>query len=383
MLRRFNAGVKELRATLENEVARADERAAAQAMRSELQTRTFTLAFLLGSACLVAAVIIAFLIYRSRRAMIVAVARAEEVLERRDGEAAEPRGEADQSVTPTKRLGNILDEIERRDVELKRAFEDLEAARAAAEDANMAKSQFLTTMSHELRTPLNAIIGYSEILMENSESAEAWADHADLTRIRGAGHRLLMMINDLLDLAKIEAGRTVIETHPVDVSTMIDDIVATVRPTAEASGNTLVDEIAHPLGDAHTDGFKLSQCLLNLMSNAIKFTKNGTVTLRGKRETLNGVDWLCFEVADTGIGISPEAQARLFQPFVQADPSITRRHGGTGLGLAITRRLAQMLGGDVTVTSELGRGATFVLRVPAKLAVSHAREHQHDLVEAA
>jgi signal transduction histidine kinase len=241
----------------------------------------------------------------------------------------------------------------------------LEAARATAEQANIAKSQFLATMSHELRTPLNAIIGYGEMLMENADERGDAQDRDDLDRIHGAAHRLLSMINDVLDLSKIEAGGAIVSSDSVDVDAMIMDIVATVKPAAAANGNTINVEASGPLGAAETDGFKLSQCLLNLMSNAAKFTKDGQVKLCAMRETSAVGDWLVFHVIDTGIGISPDAQARLFQPFVQADATTTRAYGGTGLGLAITRRLARLLGGDVTLKSAPGQGSAFTLRVPA------------------
>ncbi len=364
LMSRFNDGVKELRATMESEVAQAEERAQAEQMRSELQARNLekmTLAALLAGACLIGMLVIAWLIYKSRRAMLQAVGRAEDLLARRGFDAsivASDRG------SPTERLRKILDEIECRDVELKAAFEALDAARLAAEDANVAKSQFLATMSHELRTPLNAIIGYTEMLLETVSGA---SDQDDLQRIHGAGHRLLALINDVLDLSKIEAGRMLTDRQSVDVEAMLLDIVATVKPAAAANGNEVLLERRGEMGAANTDGLKLSQCLLNLMSNAAKFTRDGQVKLRASREARDGVDWLTFEVVDTGIGISREAQAKLFQPFMQADATTTREYGGTGLGLAITRRLAQLLGGDVTVRSALGQGASFSLRVPAVL----------------
>ncbi|HWA21101.1 MAG TPA: ATP-binding protein [Caulobacterales bacterium] len=384
VLRRFNAGVKELRATMENEITRADERAQQQAIRSELQQRAMqgmALAVILAVACLIAAIAIAVLIYRSRRAMLVAVGRAEEILARRGAKV-----DAVADAMPTKRLRNILDEIERRDDELKQAFEALDAARLAAESANIAKSQFLATMSHELRTPLNAIIGYSELVMEEAEDAGVGHLNTDLTRIRGAGQRLLLLINDLLDLAKIEAGRMVAEPQPFEVGAVVDDMMKITAPMAEANGNRLVLDQPKPLGEARTDDLKLSQCLLNLLSNASKFTKNGQISLRARREAVDGADWLVFEVADTGIGIAKEAQERLFKPFVQADASTTRAFGGTGLGLAITRRLAQLLGGDVTLDSEVGRGSTFTVRVPAILpgdATAPANDDDPVLVVAA
>jgi signal transduction histidine kinase len=361
LMTRFNAGVRELRATMENEVAEAEARATQEQMRSELQAKSLqmmTLMVLLAGACLVGLGVIAYLIYRSRRQMLQAVDRAEEILARRGAEAV-----ANDGAGPNQRLRHILDEIERRDIELKQAFEELEAARINAESANIAKSQFLATMSHELRTPLNAIIGYGEMLMEVAEERGAEQERADLGRIHGAAHRLLALINDVLDLSKIEAGGMEMSSEALDVQAMVNEAVETVRPAASANGSTITVDAA-ALGVAQTDGFKLSQCLLNLLSNAAKFTKDGQIKLNARRETENG-EWLVFEVVDTGIGISPDAQKRLFQPFVQADASTTRAFGGTGLGLAITRRLARMLGGDVTVKSAVGQGSAFTLRVPA------------------
>jgi signal transduction histidine kinase len=365
---RFNDGVRDLRATMETEVAQAEERAQTQSIRSELQERTLeriTLAVLLGCACFVGLLVIAALIYRSRRQMLVAVGRAEEILARRGGESGEARtGQRD---SPTKRLGHILDEIERRDNELKRAFVELDAARLAAESANVAKSQFLATMSHELRTPLNAIIGYCEILREDADARGSTQDSDDLGRIHAAGHRLLALINDVLDLSKIESGNMGLAIEAAQVERLIDDAVATVSPIARANGATLTVDRRGPLDVAHVDAMKLSQCLLNLLSNAAKFARDGQIKLIATREEKQGGDWLSFAVIDTGIGISPEAQARLFQPFVQADASTTRAFGGTGLGLAITRRLARLMGGDVTVKSAPGQGSVFTLRVPADL----------------
>lgn len=360
---RFNAGVRELRATMESEVAQAEARAEAQAIQSELQSQTLkmmTLAMVLAGGCVFGLLVIAFLIYRSRRAMLTAVTRAEEVLARRGAETAANDDGKRQS--PTQRLGHILDEIERRDVELKRAFQEIEAARATAEQANVAKSQFLATMSHELRTPLNAIIGYGEMLMENADDRGDKQDRDDLDRIHGAAHRLLSMINDVLDLSKIEAGAAIVSSDSVDLDAVIAETVATVQPAAAANGTTITVEAELCLGVLETDGFKLSQCLLNLMSNAAKFTKDGQIKLVAERDH----DWVTFHIIDTGIGISPDAQTRLFQPFVQADATTTRAYGGTGLGLAITRRLARLLGGDVTLKSAVGQGSAFTLRVPAR-----------------
>lgn len=360
---RFNAGVRELRATMESEVAQAEARAETQAIQSELQAQTLkmmTLAMVMAGGCVIGLLVIALLIYRSRRAMLGAVGRAEEILARRGADT--PANDDGKRHGPTQRLAHILDEIERRDVELKRAFQEIETARATAEQANVAKSQFLATMSHELRTPLNAIIGYGELLMENADERGDGQDRDDLNRIHGAAHRLLAMINDILDLSKIEAGAAIVAADSVDIDAVVAETAATVKPAAAANGTEIVVEAEPCLGALETDGFKLSQCLLNLMANAAKFTKNGQIKLVVQRD----LEWVTFNVIDTGIGISPEAQTRLFQPFVQADATTTRAYGGTGLGLAITRRLARLLGGDVTVKSAVGQGSAFTLRVPAR-----------------
>jgi signal transduction histidine kinase len=384
LMTRFNDGVRELRATMESEVNQAEERAQAQSMRSELQERTLekvTLAAALAIACFAGLLVIAFLIYRSRRNMLLAVGRAEEILARRGANSlANDNAKAE---SPTKRLGRILDEIEHRDVELKRAFEELDAARLAAEDANVAKSQFLATMSHELRTPLNAIIGYGEMLMETADEQGQGQEKQDLARIHSAAHRLLALINDVLDLSKIEAGGMEVATDAVDLKAVIDDVVETVKPAADANATNIVLDLDPGLGVAETDGFKLSQCLLNLMSNAAKFTKDGQIKLVARRASEDAGVWLTFEVIDTGIGIAPEAQARLFRPFVQADASTTRAYGGTGLGLAITRRLARLLGGDVSVKSAPGQGSAFLLRVPAQPAAADAPHHANATLSAA
>ncbi len=239
---------------------------------------------------------------------------------------------------------------------------ELAAATQRAEAANQAKSQFLANMSHELRTPLNAIIGYGEIIAEDVEDDAA---QKDAQRIVAAGQHLLTLINDILDLSKIDAGRIELEPLPFDAAALARDAIETIRPIAREA--TLHLDLADGLGAGVSDAFKLKQCLLNLLSNAVKFSQQGDVTLSVRRERGYGGDMLCFAVRDTGIGMNSDQVARLFQPFMQADASTTRQFGGTGLGLAITQRYAQLLGGDVIVESAPGEGSTFTLRIPAQL----------------
>jgi signal transduction histidine kinase/CheY-like chemotaxis protein len=243
---------------------------------------------------------------------------------------------------------------------------DLVRARDTAEAANLAKSQFLANMSHELRTPLNAVIGYAEMLQEDAEDRADPSAVKDLDRILGAARHLLGLINEVLDLSKIEAGRVEVTPTAFDVAELLEDALATVRPLAVENGNSITLEAAP--GMATTDAAKVRQCMLNLLSNACKFTHDGKIDVLLERRMLNGIEHVIVTVSDTGIGMSPEHMSKLFQPFVQADPSITQRFGGTGLGLTITRRLANLLGGEVSVESELAQGAAFTLAVPADFA---------------
>ncbi len=266
--------------------------------------------------------------------------------------------------TPTA-LGDILGTLAERGLALERGVDDLAHARHEADAANLAKSQFLANMSHELRTPLNAIIGYAEMLQEDAEDNGDDTAVQDLNRILTAAKHLLSLIGEILDLSKIEAGRMEASPARFDPMETLEDLIETVRPLAEQNGNTITLSGVHIGGDANTDSMKLRQCVLNLLSNAAKFTKNGKIDVEFDRKLYNGVDQIFVTVRDTGIGMSKEHLSRLFQPFVQADPSITQQYGGTGLGLTITRRLAQLLGGNVTVKSALGEGAAFTLHVPA------------------
>ncbi|MES1158316.1 MAG: ATP-binding protein, partial [Terricaulis silvestris] len=270
----------------------------------------------------------------------------------------------------------MLEDLARREARIERSVDALAHARHAAESANLAKSQFLANMSHELRTPLNAIIGYAEILQEDAEDEGNSSAVADLNRILSAAKLLLGLINEVLDLSKIEAGRMEVVAAEFDANEMLDDLLDTMRPLAEKNENKLVWIGDRPNGLAHSDAMKIRQCLLNLLSNACKFTKQGEVEVRFERRMENGVEQMLFTVRDTGIGMTDEQLARLFQPFVQADPTITQQYGGTGLGLTITSRLAQLLCGEVGVTSKQGQGSTFTLRIPADHGAALAAQGQ-------
>jgi signal transduction histidine kinase len=230
--------------------------------------------------------------------------------------------------------------------------------------AETARTAFLANMSHELRTPLNAIIGYSEMLLEEAERRGHTDFVPDLQKIYGAGRHLLALINDMLDLAKIEAGKIELVYETAEVGALVSDVASTIAPLISRNGNTLEVSVPGDLGTVRADVTRLRQILFNLLGNAAKFTDGGRITLVVSGDGAPSADVLVFRVTDTGIGLTSEQQARLFQPFTQAEPVTSRRYGGTGLGLAISRAFAEMMGGSIGVESEPGRGSTFTLRLP-------------------
>jgi signal transduction histidine kinase/CheY-like chemotaxis protein len=249
-----------------------------------------------------------------------------------------------------------------------RLFREIEGKSRQLEAADRHKSEFLANMSHELRTPLNAIIGYSEMLQEDAADLGAEQLTDDLKKINAAGKHLLELINAVLDLSKIEAGKMELYLESFDVAGLVRDIAAVIQPLAAKNANRLDVRCPAEIGAMRADLTKVRQALFNLLSNACKFTEGGTISLEVAREAEEGQEWMVFRVSDTGIGMTPEQVAKLFEAFTQADAATTRRYGGTGLGLALSRRLCRMMGGDVTVESEAGRGSTFTIRLPAQVA---------------
>jgi signal transduction histidine kinase/ActR/RegA family two-component response regulator len=264
-------------------------------------------------------------------------------------------------------LQSRTQELEDQITHRKRTQEELLKAKDAAEDASRAKSAFLANMSHELRTPLNAIIGYSEILEEETRASGPEQNLYDLQRIKAAGKHLLALINDVLDLSKIEAGKMSLHLETCALAPLIDEIITTLEPAAQQNGNRLVVTLPDDVGDMNVDVTKLRQILFNLLSNACKFTEQGTVTLDVARQRLATGERLVFRVGDTGIGMTPDQQRHLFQYFSQAESSTSRKYGGTGLGLAISLRFTRMMGGNITAVSEAGTGSVFTLELPSEV----------------
>jgi len=273
------------------------------------------------------------------------------------------------------RLQRAQDELEMRVAERTRTLENeiaerraieqsLVNAKLAAEEANASKSAFLANMSHELRTPLNAILGYSEMLEEDALQQGMESCARDLGRIQSAGRHLLTLVNDILDISKIEAGALEVRLELCEVGALTDPVIATIEPLAQRSGNRFVVERDGIAGIVSVDPVRFRQSLLNLLSNACKFTENGTITLTVLSGRERDQDFFYWRVRDTGIGIEQEDMKRLFRPFSQVDASVTRRHGGTGLGLAISQRLCRQMGGDIAVESVAGMGSVFTIAIP-------------------
>ena len=307
---------------------------------------------------------------------IDAVAYTEQALRHRPVKVIGQRRRKDGSVVDVEILGVpvIVDGERLGLMALYHDISELLLARREAEAANGAKSQFLAGMSHELRTPLNAIIGYSEMVEEELTDRGGDPLLADVQKVGAAGRHLLALINDVLDLSKIEAGKMELFAESFAVATVVHDVATTVRPLVERNANALVVEVAPDAGEMHTDITRVRQVLLNLLSNACKFADHSTIHLRVRR---GGDSHVVFEVQDRGIGMTPAQLSRLFEAFTQAEASTSRRFGGTGLGLAISRHFCRMMGGEISVTSAVGAGSTFSVRLPVQLgqtAVTDAAE---------
>ncbi len=290
-----------------------------------------------------------------------------------------PRGhEYDELGMLARTTNELMEAINEKVMEREHLLKEMREAKQAAEAANVAKSQFIAKMSHELRTPLNAVIGYSEMLLEEVHELESDEIEADLGQVLRAGTQLLDMVNDVLDISRIESGQVEFHRFNFDLKELGQELVEIVQPWLKQNNNILEWEIQENAGCMFADRNKVRQSVLNMLNNSCKYTENGTVTLSmGRTLESDGKDWICFKIMDTGIGIAPERQEAIFNMFDQADNSYTREYDGVGLGLAISGGYARMMGGHVTVESEPGRGSVFTLRLPAEVKLEQCPRQEN------
>jgi signal transduction histidine kinase/CheY-like chemotaxis protein len=356
-------------------ILRGEERIGSIYLQSTLDEMNARLARYagIGGAIVLGASLIAFL-FSSRLQRVISnpvlslAHTAKVVSERKDYSLRAEKRTDDEIGFLIDRFNEMLTQIEEHEKEIQEVNEQLVQSEQRARAATQAKSHFLANMSHELRTPLNAIIGYSEMLQEEAQDSGQESFIPDLKKINRSGRHLLDLINDVLDLSKIEAGKMELYLETFDIPNLLEDVSTTVQLLMQKNSNTLEVRCPANLGAMRADMTKVRQSLFNLLSNASKFTKNGKITLEAAREiSPPKADWIVFRVSDTGIGMTPEQQDRVFEAFSQADAATARDFGGTGLGLTITKTFCRMMGGDVALTSEPGKGTTFTIRLPTEV----------------